>query len=267
MVTLEFKNVSAGYGKNMIIHNISFQMKKGHFLGIIGPNGSGKSTLLRTATKVIKQYTGIILFNGVNIKDIPIKKFAQNISFLPSDIEIAYPYTVIELLAMARYPFLAGFRSPTSQDMEIITSVAEKMDLTQFMNKTIFEMSEGEKQRVLLAQCLVQEPKLVIFDEPTAHLDIGYQFAFLDLLKQYQEHSSLSILAVLHDLNLASQYCDELILLNKGSVVISGNPQKVLHYKILEEVYHTNVLVYPHPISGKPYVFGIPASWKNLTKK
>ncbi|HOK79220.1 MAG TPA: ABC transporter ATP-binding protein [bacterium] len=267
MVVLEFKNVSAGYGKNIIIHNISFQMKKGRFLGIIGPNGSGKSTLLKTATKVIKHYTGTILFNGANIKNIPVKEFAQNISFLPSDIEIAYPYTVKELLLMARYPFISGFRSPASKDIAIVNSIAKQMGLAQFMNRTILEMSEGEKQRVLLAQCLVQEPRLVIFDEPTAHLDIGYQFSFLDLLKQYQEHSSLSILAVLHDLNLASQYCDELILLNEGSVVISGDPQQVLQYKILEEVYHTNVLVYPHPISGKPYVFGVPASWKNLTKK
>ncbi|HOJ30716.1 MAG TPA: ABC transporter ATP-binding protein [bacterium] len=267
MVILELKNVSARYGKKEILHDISFQMKKGHFLGIIGPNGSGKSTLLKTATKIIRQYTGTVFFNGTDIKTIPVHQFAKNISFLPSDIEIAYPYTVKELLIMARYPFTSGFRNPTSRDIEIVNAVVKQMGLTQFINRTIVEMSEGEKQRVLLAQCLVQQPQLVIFDEPTAHLDIGYQFSFLDLLKQYQENSSLSILAVLHDLNLASQYCDELVMLNEGSVVSAGNPHEVIQYKILEEVYRTNVLVYPHPISGKPYVFGIPVSWKNLTKK
>ncbi|MCM8765207.1 MAG: ABC transporter ATP-binding protein, partial [Candidatus Omnitrophica bacterium] len=197
--------------------------------------------------------------------DIQARDFARNVSFLPSDIEIAYPYTVKELLLMARYPFSSNFRNPSKRDIEIIVSISKQMELTQFLDRTIFQMSEGEKQRVLLAQCLVQEPELIVLDEPTSHLDIGFQFAFLDFLKALQSESDLSILAVLHDLNIASQYCEKILLLKNGSVVKFGEVQDVIRFEVIEDVYHTNVLVYPHPISGKPYVFGIPASWKNLT--
>ncbi|MCM8764295.1 MAG: ABC transporter ATP-binding protein [Candidatus Omnitrophica bacterium] len=267
MVILEFKNVSAAYGREEILHNISFQMEKGHFLGIIGPNGSGKSTLLKTAVRILRHSKGQVLFKNIDTRNISARELAKSVSFLPSDIEIAYPYTVKELLLMARYPFSSEFRSPGREDIEIIISVAKQMELSQFLDRTIYQMSEGEKQRVLLAQCLVQEPELIILDEPTSHLDIGFQFAFLDLLKNLQIKSGLSVMAVLHDLNLASQYSERILLLKNGSVAKFGAVQDVIRYEIIEDVYHTNVLVYPHPISGKPYVFGIPESWKNLTKK
>lgn len=266
MVILEFRNVCAGYGKDEIIHNISFKLKKGFFLGIIGPNGSGKSTLLKVVTKVLKQYKGEIFFNDVDIKKISNQEFAKKISFLPSDIEISYPYTVSELLIMARYPFLSGLQNPSTKDIDTINTIAQQMGLVKFLDRTIFQMSEGEKQRVLLAQCLAQEPELLILDEPTSHLDIGFQFGFLDLLKKLQHQSNLSILTVLHDLNLASQYCDNLLLLENGSMVKFGDAEQVINYDIIEKVYKTNVLVYPHPISKKPYVFGVPEAWKNLTK-
>jgi iron complex transport system ATP-binding protein len=267
MVILTFKNVCAGYGRYEILHNINFSMDKGEFVGIIGPNGSGKSTLLKTAAKILKTTSGNILLKNMDINKISLQKFAKTIAFLPSDIEITYPYTVKELLSMARYPFTGIVRNLSRKDLEIIAYVTEQMELNMFMERTIFQMSEGEKQRVMLAQCLVQEPEIILLDEPTAHLDIGFQFSFLDLLKRYQKNFSLSILAVLHDLNLASQYCNKLVLLDRGGVSISGTPENVLRYQILEKVYQTSVLVYPHPISGKPYVFGIPEEWKNLTEK
>ncbi|MCM8821262.1 MAG: ABC transporter ATP-binding protein [Candidatus Omnitrophica bacterium] len=267
MVILEFKNVSAAYGKEEILHNISFQMKKGNFVGVIGPNGSGKSTLLKTAVKILRHSKGQVLFKNTDTGKISARDFAKSVSFLPSDIEIAYPYTVKELLLMARYPFSSDFRNPSKRDIEIIVSISKQMELTPFFDRTIFQMSEGEKQRVLLAQCLVQEPELIVLDEPTSHLDIGFQFAFLDLLKTLQKTSDLSILAALHDLNLASQYCENILLLKNGSVIKFGEVQDVIKFEIIEDVYHTNVLVYPHPVSGKPYVFGIPESWKNLTEK
>ncbi|MCM8759578.1 MAG: ABC transporter ATP-binding protein [Candidatus Omnitrophica bacterium] len=265
MVILELNNVSAGYGKDEIIHNISFKLEKGFFLGIIGPNGSGKSTLLRVVSRIIKKYKGEIFFYGTEIRKISNRLLSRKISFLPSDIEIAYPYTVKELLIMARYPFLTGLQNPSARDLNVINYVIHQMELTKFLDRTIFQMSEGEKQRVLLAQCLAQEPELLMLDEPTSHLDIGFQFGFLDLLKKLQEQSSLSILAVLHDLNLASQYCDNLLLLENGSIVKFGDVKDVIKFEIIEKVYKTNVLVYPHPISKKPYVFGVPECWKNLT--
>lgn len=267
MVMLELKNIFSGYGRYEILQDVNFCMNKGDFVGIIGPNGSGKSTLLKTVARIVKPSSGKILLKNTDINKISLHRFAKTIAFLPSDIEITYPYTVKDLLLMARYPFTSAISSPSKKDIEVVAYIAKQMDLTLFMERSIFQMSEGEKQRVMLAQCLVQEPELILLDEPTAHLDIGFQFSFLDLLKAYQKNSSLSILAVLHDLNLASQYCDKLILLNKGSVSASGTPDDVLNYQTLEKVYQTCVLVYPHPISGKPYVFGIPAEWKNLTLK
>ncbi len=267
MVILEFKNVYAGYGKKNVLMDINFKLQKGSFTGIIGPNGSGKSTILKVATRVLKKNSGTVLFNEVEIEEIPLKDFATGISYLPSDIGIAYPYSVNELLLMARYPFHPGLRSSTEKDSQIIKSIAEKMDLIHLLEKSIFQLSEGEKQRVLLAQCLVQQPELIILDEPTSHLDIGYQFSFLDLLKSLQRDTELSILMVLHDLNLASQYCDFLVLLDSGKIVKSGTPHEVLKYEILEQVYKTNLLVYQHPLSKKPYVFGVPSEWKNLTEK
>jgi len=266
MVILECNNVCSSYGRYEVLHNITFYVDRGDFVGIIGPNGSGKSTLLKTCAKILKPASGKILLNNIDINTISIQKFARDVAFLPSDIEIVYPYTVRELLLMARYPFLRTFRGPSKADFEAIIDVARQLELTPFMEKNIFQVSEGEKQRVMLAQCLVQEPKLIFLDEPTAHLDIGFQFSFLDLLKIYQKKYLLSILVVLHDLNLASQYCDKIVLLDKGNVCISGTPSEVLNYQILEKVYQTSVLVYPHPLSGKPYVFGVPTEWKTFRK-
>lgn len=260
MVTLE--NVSAGYGTTIIVKNVNCRMEQGLLTGIVGPNGSGKTTLLRVLAKVLPVLSGKISISGKILSEISAVEFARKIAFLPSRTDINYPYSVREFLEMARYPFLNVMRDIGARDREIIGSVAEEFKITRLLQQKVPELSEGEKQRVCLAQCFVQKPSLLLLDEPTSHLDIGHQFLFMDLIKKAQKEEKITVISVLHDLNLASQYCEKILMMDKGTVFSYGSPEEVLTYRNIEPVYQTHVLVYPHPVFGKPYVFGVPEGWE-----
>jgi iron complex transport system ATP-binding protein len=263
MVILSFENVAAGYGSKQVLKGINFHINRGESVGIVGPNGSGKTTLLRVIARALPPSQGRVLLFERNLNAIPRTEFSKIVSFLPSAMEINYPYTVREFVEMARYPFTGFMQRTDERGRTIINNVIQNFNISDLLQKTISELSEGEKQRVYLAQCLAQEPQLLLLDEPTSHLDIGHQFYFLDMLKRNQVAEGMTVLSIFHDLNLAAQYCDRVVMLNNGRIAAIGTPTEVLTYEIIEAVYRTAVLVYPHPISGKPYVFGIPSQWRD----
>jgi len=251
---METDNLCGGYGKELVIKDVSFEIKKGDFLGIIGPNGSGKSTLLRLLSCVLIPRKGKILLERNDITRMSLKEFCRKVAFVPQDTLINFSFTVWEITLMGRIPHLKRLQLETQRDFLIAEESLSQTDALYLKNKEINELSAGERQRVIIAKALAQEPTLLFLDEPTSHLDIGHQIQILNLLKRLNLKNNLTIVMVLHDLNLASEYCNRIILLNEGKIFKEGAPEEVLTYQNIENVYKTIVLVNKNPISSKPYV-------------
>ena len=251
---LKINNLSGGYHKERIIKDISLEINKGDFLGIIGPNGSGKTTMLRLMSKVLIPQKGNITLEGKDIASMNLKEFAQKVSFVAQDTIINFPFTVLEIALMGRIPHLKRLQPETKKDISIASKVLMMTDTLYLKEKRIDEISSGERQRVIIAKALTQEPVLLFLDEPTSHLDIGHQIQMLDLLRRLNSQNNLTIVMVLHDLNLVSEYCNRIVLLNKGEIFKEGAPLEVLTYQNIEAVYKTVVVVSNNPINGKPYI-------------
>ncbi|MDD5595306.1 MAG: ABC transporter ATP-binding protein, partial [Candidatus Omnitrophica bacterium] len=192
-----------------------------------------------------------------------LKKFCQRVAFVQQDTAINFPFTVLEIVLMGRIPHLKRLQAESKKDRQIAQNAMVATDTTNLALKRIDELSSGERQRVIIAKALTQEPILLFLDEPTSHLDIGHQIQVLDLLKKLNRQSNLTIVMVLHDLNLASEYCNRVLLLNAGEVFKAGAPEEVLTYQNIEAVYKTIVVVKENPISKKPYIILVPQEEKN----
>ena len=243
-----------GYVANTVIRGVSLEINKGDFLGIIGPNGSGKSTLMKLMTRVLSPDKGRTLLEGRDVQELKLKDLAQKIAFVPQDTFISFPFTVEETVLLGRIPHLGRLQFETKKDFLAAEKAMELTDTASLKDKYIDELSAGERQRVFIARALAQEPSLLFLDEPTSHLDIGHQIQMLDLLKRLNDKNGMTVFLVLHDLNLASEYCDRIILLENGRIFKQGGPKEVLTYQNIETVYKTMVIVKENPVSLKPYV-------------
>jgi len=255
---LRIKNLTGGYHSEDVIRNLSLDVNRGDFLIIIGPNGSGKTTLLRLLTRALTPRQGEVLYENKIIAQMELKEFCRKAAFVSQDISTSFSFTVMELVLMGRIPHLKRLQSESKKDIEM---ALEKLALTgtlNLKNKRIDELSAGDRQRVVIARALAQEPELLFLDEPTAHLDIGHQVQALDLLKRLNREDSLTIVMIMHDLNLASAYSGRMVLLDKGEIFKAGSPEEVLTYQNIETVYKTVVLVNSNPVTGKPNVVLVP---------
>jgi len=251
---LKVSGISGGYGEEEIVKDVSFSIDGGEFLGIIGPNGSGKSTLLRLLSRVLVPQKGHIYLEGSDARSMRLKDFCRKVAFVPQDIVINFSFTVWEIALMGRIPHLGRLELETKKDFAVTKDALLLTDTFYLKDKYIDNLSAGERQRVIIAKALAQEPVLLFLDEPTSHLDIGYQIQILDLLKRLNREKNLTIVMVLHDLNLASEYCKKLILLDKGIIFKGGSPSDVLTFENIETVYKTVVLVNKNPLSSKPFI-------------
>ncbi len=254
----EIRQVSGGYGREDIVTDVSLAVHQGDCVGVIGPNGSGKTTLLRLATRVLRPRTGGVYLKGCDIATLDRKAFCRSVAFVPQDIATDFSFTVMEQVLMGRIPHLKRLQPEGKRDSEIARGALTATDALRLADRSIDELSAGERQRVALAQALAQEPQLLLLDEPTAHLDIGHQVQVLDLLMKLKRNSSLTIIAILHDLNLASAYCNRIVLIDGGRVVKEGAPAEVLTYQTIEQVYKTVVLVEENRLTGKPNIVLVP---------
>ncbi len=255
---LEIRDLTCGYGERFVLHGINLKIEDGELIGIIGPNGSGKTTLLKAITGILKSEKGEIFLKGENIRRLCFKKMAQKIAVVSQNVEGNF-MTVEEFVLMGRIPHYRKFQfMETEIDMEIARKYMLMTDTLKYRNQPIEEISGGEKQLAVIARALAQEPQLLLLDEPTSHLDIKHQITILDLIKKLNRVSGITVMMVLHELNLASEYCNRLILLNNGMIHMAGEPAEVLTYRIIEEVYETIVVVEKNPISHKPYILIVP---------
>ena len=253
---LEVKELVSGYPENgFFLKGISFAVKSGEILGVIGPNGSGKTTLLKTISRELYPIKGQILLQGRDIRHFKYKQLARQCAVVSQQTgENSRGFTVREYVLLGRIPYRDKFRLMENDlDLRTLDAAMESADIQGLADRDISCLSGGEKQRVAIARALCQAPALLLLDEPTSYLDIGHQVEILDLLKKLNI-SGLTVVMVMHDLNLASLYCDRLILMDKGSICATGIPEEIISKEIIEKTYKTPVEIIKNPVNSKPVV-------------
>ncbi|MFC1956503.1 ABC transporter ATP-binding protein [Chloroflexota bacterium] len=254
MIKLEMQNISLGYGHKTVLQDISLGLMSGEMVGLIGPNGSGKSTIIKALSRVISPHSGKILLNGKDIAGISRKDLACLLGVVPQIPILPGVFTALEIVLMGRNPHLGLFQYEGPRELAIAWRAMEKTATHTFAERRISELSVGEIQCLLIARVLTQETKTILLDEPTANLDISRQVEILNLIKSLCVENGLAVMAALHDLNLAAQYCDRLVLINKGRVHAEGTPRQVITAHNIKEVYGVENCVYAHPFNGLPAV-------------
>lgn len=262
---LQVNNLSGGYGKEPIVKNISFHVDKGEVLGILGPNGSGKSTLLKIISGILPKQEGTVQIEGQDAKEYSQKQFAKKVAVLPQLHAHAFSHTVKDTVSLGRYPHQSGLFSSWSKEDEKAVNVAmDYTGITRYQDTAIELLSGGEQQRVFVAQALAQEAPILLLDEPTNHLDIAHQQQLLDTIRKHAVQQGVTVISVFHDVNLASLYCDRLLLMDNGRIATIGNPQDVIQEAIIGSVYSARVKTQPHPELPKPQMTLLPDTMEEI---
>ena len=243
------RSVSFSVAETRIIDAVSISVKRSEFVGLIGPNGAGKTTLLRLLIGVLAATEGEIFLEGRPRKDIRLRERARKVSYLSQEASTVFPYPVLDILLMGRYPFLGRFRRESESDLEKARRALSYVGLSGFEDRYFNELSGGERQLVLFAKVLVQETDLLLLDEPTSNLDIKHQNQFFSMACELTREKK-AVVAAVHNLNIASQYCTRLILLHQGRVAADGKPQDVLRCDLLDPVYETKTVVTRNASTG-----------------
>lgn len=265
MIVVE--HLSGGYDGIPIVKDISFSVKKGKILGILGPNGSGKSTLLKVISGILPATAGTIKVDGKNISSYNARALAKKMAVLPQLHANAFSNSVRDAVSLGRYPHQSGFFSSWSDfDEQAVQHAMAQTDVTRYEQTPMEFLSGGEQQRVFVAQALAQTAEILLLDEPTNHLDIAHQRQILDMVRKEAIECGLTVIMVLHDMNLASLYCDELLLMESGQMRAFGVPHEVLMASQIEEVYQARVATYAHPEIPKPQITMMPAPGEHLQR-
>lgn len=254
MIGVAVERVEKRYGMRVILNGIDFQVEPGEWLGILGPNGSGKSTLLQVMAGAEPVDGGTVRLAGKPVGDYPRKALARQVAVLQQDALPPVGFTVQEVVEMGRYPYQNWFGDEQDDAAALVDRVIRWLKLEPLRERPVDLLSGGERQRVALGKAMVQQPKLLLLDEPTTFLDIGYQLEMMDTVRRWQKECGMTVVSVLHDLNLAAQYCDRLLLLHNGGIVGIGEAAEVLRAELLEKVYGTRPFVVPHPLRGIPQI-------------
>jgi cobalamin transport system ATP-binding protein len=248
------RDVSFGYRDSFQLGDISFEMPRGSFWGIIGPNGSGKSTLLKILSRVYRPQKGIIEIDQNPLSNMRLQDLAKKMAVVGSEAQFSFPYHVRDVVAMGRLPFVGRLGIHSSQDESVIDSALRKTETWGYRERYIHELSSGERQRVLLARAIAQEPQILLLDEPTAHLDLHYEIEIFQILKSLNQTENLTILAISHNLNLMAEFCEQLIVLNGGKSHQIGAPSEILTSQLLRDVFRIDCQIEPNPFSNAPAI-------------
>ncbi|MGI6630170.1 MAG: heme ABC transporter ATP-binding protein [Bacillota bacterium] len=264
---IEARDLTFSYGNgNIILKELTFEIKKGSFISIIGPNGSGKSTLLKNLSAELSPEAGVVLLENQDIFKIKKKNLARNLAVVPQDTGVDFAFSVMETVLMGRMPHQKRFQGDSEKDLEIARWAMELSNVWHLKDRLINELSGGERQRVIVARALTQEPKVLLLDEPTSHLDLQHQLDLLELMDNLNRTKGLTVIAVLHDLNLAAQFSEKIVLLNKGKIVAYGDPSEVLTSENIREIYHVEVAVSTNEITGKLNIIPLSKEKNRKTK-
>ncbi|MBU7318577.1 ABC transporter ATP-binding protein [Paenibacillus oleatilyticus] len=254
MIRVEVEQAAKAFGGRPVLRQIGFSVEPGEWFGILGPNGSGKSTLLHMISGAERADAGTVKLDGRLVEAVSRKELARQLAVLHQDALPPLGFTVREIVEMGRYPYQNWLGDETGDSAALIERILDWLKLRPLEERTVDGLSGGERQRVALGKAMAQEPKLLLLDEPTTFLDIGYQVDLMDKVRQWQRECGMTVISVLHDLNLAAQYCDRLMLLYNGEAAGIGTPEDVLRADLLENVYGTRPYVLRHPDSGVPQI-------------
>jgi iron complex transport system ATP-binding protein len=246
---IEFLDLSGGYQHKNVLQDISFTIREGEMVSIIGPNGSGKTTVLRAATGLLERVSGTVKLFGRNVRSLSAAKRAAIVGVVPQKTFMPMAYSVEEVVSMGRAYSVPRWRGLNDDDYELVEKSMEYADVARLRQARFPELSGGEQQRVIIAMVLAQQPRIIIMDEATAHLDINHSLEIMQLIERLNKENGVTILMVSHDLNLSSEFSDRLLLIEQGHLVADGSPQQVLTEQMLKNVYNCVASIERNPHS------------------
>jgi len=247
---LEIQGVRFSYGSTPALKDVSIEVREGEVVSLVGPNGSGKTTLLKCINKILSPQKGTILLAGKDVSKVSLKELARLAGYVPQSGVRSFPTTVFDTVLLGRKPYLGW--TVSTRDKDVALNLLQLMGMEDTVLRDFNELSGGEKQKVLLARALAQEPAVLLLDEPTSNLDLRHQLEVMDLICSLVKRNGVSAIMAIHDLNLASRYSDRVILLKKGLIYAAGEPRLVLVPENIREVYGVDTIVNQN--SGKPYI-------------
>ncbi len=259
-MVFKIHGVECNYGSHQALKGVNLDIAPGSFLGIVGPNAAGKSTLLKTIAATLQPTEGVVYFQGEDLNKIPRRDIAKQVAVVPQETEVHFPFTVMEVVLMGRHPHLDRFDRESDRDFEIVQNAMESANCWHLKDRNVLELSGGERQKVILARALAQEPRIILLDEPVAHLDLSAQLEVLNLLKEMNTSHGVTVVGILHDLNMAAQFSQQLIILHQGQIYRAGTPEEVLTAENIKDVYNTDVMVIKHPLTGAPQIVILPST-------
>jgi iron complex transport system ATP-binding protein len=247
---IEARGLGFAYGDRPVLGGVDVQVRAGEVVGLLGPNGSGKSTLLKILCGVLERYGGAVEIAGRELRTLARRELAREIAVVPQESAFGFSFTALEVVLMGRHPHLAGLAFESERDTELARAALARCGALDLADRTIHELSSGERQRVIFAKALAQEPKGLLLDEPASFLDIRHQVELYDIVRGMAEEGA-AVLTVLHDINLAAEYCDRLYLMREGRIAASGTTAEVLTYANLTRVFDTEVYVDTNALTGR----------------
>lgn len=254
---IEIRKVFFSYFDNLVLKDISLKIGEGERVALVGPNGSGKSTLLKLCCGLLQPKEGEIRIDGRDIRQFRRKEIAQQIAMVPQHFHIPFAFKVEEVVMLGRTPFLRPFAEESKEHRQVIEEVMELIGISHLRGRFFNELSGGERQKVILSLALAQQPKVLLLDEPTAHLDIHHQIEILEVIRSLNQ-GGLTVLGAMHDLNLAALYFERIVMLKEGQIFAQGSPSEVLTEGTIREVYSAKVKIEPHPTKKAPHIILLP---------
>ncbi|TDP90164.1 iron complex transport system ATP-binding protein [Leucobacter luti] len=255
--TLAARDLSVSYGDTAIISGLDLSFTPGAVTAIVGPNGCGKSTLLRSCARLVRPRAGAVLLDGRAVDAMPTKELARVLGLLPQNPIAPEGITVADLVGRGRHPHQRGFSRWSERDTRIVADALTATGTAELADRVVDELSGGQRQRVWIAMALAQEPEVLLLDEPTTYLDVTHQLEVLDLVRELNRANGTTVVMVLHDLNLAARYADELVAVRGGAVLGAGTPRAVLRPELVREVFDLDCRVIEDPVSLTPLVIPI----------
>ncbi|WP_067048352.1 heme ABC transporter ATP-binding protein [Methanofollis ethanolicus] len=251
-IMVRTEDLGVAYGDVRVLEAVSLAVTEGSFIGVLGPNGSGKTTFLRALSRILEPSAGTVSIEQKELSEFSIRELATRVGAVPQETGVTFAFTVEEIVQMGRHPYLGPLSSLKEEDYTICRHAMEQTNTAHLADRLITEISGGERQRVLIARALAQQPKVLLLDEPTSHLDISHQIEILSIIRGLTPR--VTVIGVFHDLNLAACFCDRIVLLEKGRVVAAGTPAEVLTDETIRRVFGVGMMVRTHPLTGRPYL-------------